>query len=107
MGDLEMPQLIKGKDSLPPILGGYILIIKDGEEIHISGVPSFVPGADRYRDSVSENNDEFEDDEGNEFSIRICSSNQGVEWELNLSAKDGDDKALAAHIRTEYQSNDY
>jgi len=102
-----MARLISGNDTLPPLSGGYISIIKDGKEIHIASVPSFVLGADRYRDSVSENDDEFEDDEGNEFSINIWSSNVGVEWELNLSAKNGNDKALANRIKTEYQSNAY
>ncbi len=102
-----MAHLITGNDCLPPVSGGYISIKKDGKEIHIASVPSFVPGADRYRDSVSENDDEFEDDEGNEFSISIWSSNVGVEWALNLSAKNGDDKSLLSRIKTEYQSNDY
>ncbi len=106
-GGLEMAELITGEDSLPSLYGGYLSIIKDGKEIHIFSVPSLVFAADRYRDSVSENDDEFEDDEGNEFSISIRSSNIGVEWELDLSAKNGDDKTLVSRIKMEYQSNDY
>ncbi len=102
-----MSQSITGNDSLPSVSGGYISIIKDGKEIHIASVPSFVLGADRYRDSVSENDDEFQDDEGNEFSISIWSSNVGVDWKLNLSAKNGDDGALASRIKMDYQRNDY
>jgi len=102
-----MSKMIKGNDGLPPISGGYISIKKNGNEFHIASVPSFVLGADRYRDSVSENDDEFEDNEGNEFAISIRSSNAGVDWELSLSAKNGDDEDLAKRINMEYQSNDY
>jgi len=102
-----MTQLIKERNSLPPVSGCYLSIIKDNKEIHISSVPSFVLGADRYRDSVSENDDEFKDDEGNEFLIKIYSSDTGVEWMLNVSPINGDVNALRNRIRMEYQGNDY
>lgn len=93
---------ITGTESLPPIYGGYLSIKKDGKEFHISGVPSCVVGADRYRDSVSRNDDAFEDNEGNKFAITIMSSTAGVDWELDFTAKNGDDKTLAARIGLEY-----
>jgi len=102
-----MPQSISGTDPSPALSGGYISIKKDGKELHIVSVPSFVFGSDRYRDSASQNEDEFEDDEGNEFSIIISSSNVGVDWELSLSAKNGQDKDLAKRIKMDYQSNEY
>jgi len=101
-----MPKTIAGNDCLPPVTGGYISIKKDGKEFHIASVPSLVLGADRYRDSVTENDDEFIDDEENGFAISIFSSNVGVDWELSLTAKNGDDEELAKHIEMEYQSND-
>lgn len=102
-----MLKTIIEKECLPQIYGGYISIKKDGKEFHISSVPSFVLGTDRYHDSVYENGEEFEDDEGNKYEIKICSSNVGVDWELILSAKNGNDESLEKRIITEYQSNDY
>jgi hypothetical protein len=102
-----MSQSISGTVPSPALSGGYISVMKDGEEIHIVSVPSFVFGADRYRDSTSQNEDEFEDDEGNEFFISIVSSNVGVDWELSLSARNGNDKDLVSRIKIDYQSNEY
>lgn len=102
-----MSQTVMRTDPSPALSGGYISIIKDGKEIHISSVPSFVFGSDRYRDSLSRNEDEFEDDEGNEFSITIVSSNVGVDWELRFSAKNGQDQDLASRIAMDYQKNEY
>ncbi len=102
-----MSRIITGNDGLPPISGGYLSIKKEGKEFHIASVPSFVPGADRYHDSVLENDDDFKDKEGNQFVISIWSSNVGVDWKLSLFAKNGDDETLAKHIDMEYQSNDY
>ncbi len=102
-----MPRTITETECLSPMFGGYISIRKDGNEFYIASVPSFVLGADRYRESVSENDEKFKDDEGNEFEISIWSSTVGVDWKLSLSAKNGDDEVLEKRISMEYQNNDY
>lgn len=105
--ETQMPQSISCTNPAPALSGGYISIRKDGNEIHIVSVPSFVFGSDRYRDSVSQNDDEFEDDEGNGYSIGIVSSNVGVDCELTISAKNGSDKDLARRIEMIFQGNEY
>ncbi len=54
-----MSRIITETERLLPIFGGYISIKKDGNEFYIAGVPSIVPGADRYRDSLSKNDEAF------------------------------------------------
>jgi len=102
-----MSKIITGNDGLLPILGGYIYIKKEGKEFHIASVPSLAPGINLYRENVLENDDNFKDNEGNQFVISIWSSHVGIDWKLRLSAKNGDDEALAKQIEMEYQSNDY
>ncbi|MGI2125325.1 hypothetical protein [Shewanella oncorhynchi] len=99
---------IEGTDCLPPISGGYLVINIDGSEFHITSVPSPVLGADRHRDSVSENYDTVEDDEGNEFSIIVWSSNVGVDWQIDVKVSEGvDEQELKERIDVEYQANDF
>lgn len=103
-----MSFIIEGTDCMPPISGGYLIINLDGSEFHITSVPSPVLGADRHRDSVSENYDMVEDDEGNEFSILVWSSNVGVDWQIDVNAAKGvDEKDLKERIDVEYQANDF
>ncbi len=96
---------IEGNDSFPPLSGGYLIISIDGREFHIASVPSPIL-ADRHRDSVCENFDVAEDDEGNEFSITIWSSNVGVDWTIDITPK-ADEDDLRKRIKVEYQANDY
>jgi hypothetical protein len=98
---------ISGTNCSPAISGGYLSIKRDNKEIHISSIPTPVLIADRYRDSVVENDDEFVDEEGNEFAINISSSNVGVDWEIVLSAENGNDTELARRIKLDYQPNEY
>ena len=88
---------------MPPLNGGYIVITLDGEELHLVSAPSMIWGADRHRDSVAENFDQF-DENGNEFSISIYSSNVGVDWEISVTTEDD---TLKSRISVEYHANDY
>lgn len=95
---------IEGNDCLPPVSGGYLVISLDGEEIASVSVPS--PNyADRYSDSVVENDDEFEDSEGNSYSISIYSSSVGVDWSIDVTSKESTD--LKDRVRAEYIPNEY
>jgi len=97
---------IEGNDCLPPLSGGYLIINIDKKEFYIVSVPSPVLGADRHRDSVNENSDIVEDDEGNEFSITVLSSNVGVDWQIDIQAK-GDEEGFRKRIDVEYQANEF
>ncbi|HBM2881030.1 TPA: hypothetical protein LVL09_004852 [Klebsiella oxytoca] len=95
---------IDGNDCLPPVSGGYLVIFLDDEEIASVSVPS--PNyADKYSDSVVENDDEVEDDEGNTYSISVYSSNVGVDWTVDVSTDQPGD--LRDRIHVEYVSNEY
>jgi len=99
---------IDGTDCMPPISGGYLIINLDGNELHIVSVPSPVLGADRHRDSVSENFDTIEDDDGNNYSINVWSSNVGVDWQIDVTAASGaSEDELKGRIEVEYQANDF
>lgn len=102
-----MPLSISGNTATPALSGGYLSIKRDSKEIHISSIPTPILMADRYRDSVTENDDEFKDEEGNEFAVNIFSSIVGVDWETKLSAKNGNDTELAKRIKLDYEPNDY
>ncbi|EAQ54431.1 hypothetical protein [Vibrio sp. MED222] len=95
---------LEGNDCMPPISGGYLLIYRGSEEITVVSVPSPNFTADRYRDSVSENYDSFEDENGNEFNINVWSSNVGVDWTLDVVTADG---TLEEQIRVEYHANEF
>ncbi len=97
---------IKGNDFLPPLSGGYLIVNIDKKEFCIVSVPSPVLGADRHRDSVNENSDIVEDDEGNEFSITVLSSNVGVDWQIDVKAK-GDEDKFRKRIDVEYKANEF
>jgi hypothetical protein len=89
---------------MPSISGGYLLVTLDGEEVATVGVPS--PNfADRHSDSVNDNYDDFEDSEGNQYSVTVWSSNVGVDWEVEINSLSESD--LESRIDVEYQSNDY
>lgn len=96
---------IEGSDSLPSGSGGYIYISVDGEELATVSVPS--PAyEDRYSDSVVENGDAFDDEEGNHYDVSIFSSNVGVDWVVSVST-DNSDSNIQDRIQVEYQANEY
>jgi len=96
---------IEGSDSLPSVSGGYLYISLDGEELATVSVPS--PAfEDRYRDSVVENDDAFEDEEGNQYDVSIFSSNVGVDWVITVS-NNLSDSNIKDRIQVEYQANEY
>jgi hypothetical protein len=96
----------EGNDCMPPVSGGYLIVEKDGKELHIVSVPSPNLYADRHSDSVSQNDDTFEDEQGNVFTMDVCSSNVGVDWTLGIESVDRDD-SLLVRVSVEYQANDF
>lgn len=105
VGELIMSKFtLEGNEDLPAVFGGYLVILKDNQELAVVSVPSFNLLADRYRDSVIENDDSFEDDEGNEYMINIYSSNTGIDWNLEIGSQN---EEILNHIKVEYQPNDY
>lgn len=97
---------IEGNDCMPPLSGGYLIILLDNQEIHVVSVPSPNIFADRHRDSISENHDKFEDSDGNEFSISVWSSNVGVDWQLEITSVKNKEN-LKERIGVEYRPNDF
>jgi len=91
---------------MPPISGGYLIINLDGKEFCIVSVPSPVLVADRHRDSVTENYEMLEDENGNVFSITVWSSNVGVDWKIDITTP-GNEESLKNRIDVEYQANDF
>ncbi len=97
---------INGNDSMPPVSGGYLIVEKDGKELHVVSVPSPNLYADRYSDSVSENDDTFEDAQHNIFTMNVWSSKVGVDWELKIVSVETDN-TLPTRINVEYKANVY
>ncbi len=99
---------LRGSDSLPAVNGGYITVYLEDAELYIASVPSFNLMAEKHRDSVVENTEEFMDKDENEYVINIWSSNVGVDWDLEIYPKDEKARfALLKRIRIEYESNPY
>ncbi len=99
---------LRGSDSMPAVNGGYLTVYSEDAELHIASVPSFNLMAEKHRDSMVENTEEFIDKNGNEYVINIYSSNVGVDWDLEVYPKDDKDRlALVRKIRIEYESNPY
>lgn len=93
-------QVLSGSESMPPLVGGYISIRKNGHEFYIASVPSCVV-TDRYNVSASQNHEEFVDEVGNQYQIDINSSMAGLDWQLVVQA------GVSEKIEMEYQQNDY
>ena len=99
---------LRGSDRLPAVNGGYLTVYSENVEIYIASVPSFNLMAEKYRDSIVENTEEFVDKDENEYVINIYSSNVGVDWDLEIYPKNNADRlALIKKIRIEYESNQY
>jgi hypothetical protein len=96
---------LDGNDCMPPISGGYLIVYKDSNEITVVSVPSPNYTADRHRDSVSENYDSVEDDNGNKYNISAWSSNVGVDWSVEVDSIAGE--SLEGRIRVEYHANEF
>ena len=81
---------LEGNASSVALAGGYLYIYRDDTLIHIASIPSPNLLADRSSDSVVENVDEFEDENGNAFVIVINSSITGIDWSLEQYPDDTD-----------------
>lgn len=100
-----MSFVLEGNDCMPSVSGGYLFISIDGEEVATVGVPSPI-FADKHRDTVNQNYDDFEDGEGNQYSVFISSSNVGVDWEVKVNTC-ANDEDVKTRLEIEYQANDY
>lgn len=94
---------LDGNDCLPPVSGGYLIIFKNDKELSVISVPSPILSANRHRDSVIENNDSFSDDEGNDYSVSVWSSNVGVDWQVDVSAPCD----IRDQLKVEYRANEF
>lgn len=99
---------IAGVESMPTLNGGYLVLKIDDRDFHITSVPSPNLLGERYRDTVSENYDKVEDEEGNTYSILVTSSNVGVDWTIDIDTAQNDDQFnLQDRIAVEFLANDY
>lgn len=99
---------ITGTECSPSFGGSYLSILKNGKEIYIASVPSFNLIAERHRDNGADNCETFKDTDGNEFSISIWSTNVGVDWELEVNAKEtGGNEKILASLEVRYEHNEY
>ncbi|WP_057621868.1 hypothetical protein [Vibrio crassostreae] len=96
---------LEGTDCMPSISGGYLVIKFDDNEIGMVSVPSPI-FADRHRDSINQNFDDFEDKFGNQYSILVTSSNVGVDWTVTVKNND-DESDLEEKLEVEYIANDF
>lgn len=96
---------LSGSDCVPAVAGGYLSLLKDGEEIFLAAVPSPVPFSDRYRDSVTRSDEVFEDEDGNEIAVDVASSNVGVDWFIQVRQKEGAD-SLKGRLDVRFRPNE-
>ncbi len=98
---------IEGHDDLAPVSSGYLLLTLDGEELHMLGVPSPMERAESHAESVSENYDELEDADGNSYTVNVCSSDQGVDWIVEVQTEHAEqDALLKPRVNVQYCNND-
>ncbi|HEO66104.1 MAG TPA: hypothetical protein ENI73_09585 [Spirochaetes bacterium] len=104
---MEKYDHLRGGDS-PALNGGYIYIYKNGIELHIVSVPSPNLLGERHSDTLVDNYEDFEDGEGNEYSIDIFSSNIGVDWELEVIPKNpAEEDQLIESLTLKYEENPF
>lgn len=96
---------LEGTDCMPSVNGGYLVIRFEDKEVGMVSVPSPI-FADRHRDSINQNFDDFEDDSGNQYSVFVSSSNVGVDWTVTVS-NDTDESLLEENLEVEYIANDF
>jgi hypothetical protein len=95
----------EGNDCLPSINGGYLVIRFEDSEIGMVSVPSPI-FADRHRDSINQNFDDFDDELGNQYSVFVSSSSVGVDWTVTVS-NDTDESSIEEKLEVEYIANDF
>jgi|GEM_PF-1267787 len=101
---LEIKEHIEGFDGSVALSGGYLYIYLADDLIHIASIPSPNLLAERSLDSVVENQDDFQDGFGNEYSIAIFSSITGVQWYLERYPDD-DNILMSLHYRVKLNEN--
>lgn len=77
---------LAGSSALVAISGGYLDVKVDGNTICTVSVPMPNLMVYRYRDSISQWNEEFHDDDGNVYTAIVRSSMDGVEWEVDIES---------------------
>jgi len=107
MTALQIKQLesyLVGSDSQPALNGGYLYIYLNDELLTIVSVPSPNLMAENSSQSTVENCDEFQDKNGNDYSIVVFSSMYGIDWSLDTYP---DDENIIRKIRYEVKHNEY
>lgn len=100
---IALSEHLEGSDGSVALAGGYLYIYLDDRLLHIASIPSPYLLADRSTESVVENVDEFEDENGHEFVIAIYSSIAGIIWHLAEYPNDTD---LLMRLRYEVRLNE-
>lgn len=95
---------LEGSDGQPAINGGYLYIYQDDELLTIASIPSPNLMADNSSQSTVENDEQFQDKDGNEYSIMIFSSMHGIDWVLDIYPKDED---IIKKISYKVKHNEY
>ncbi|MCD6186230.1 MAG: hypothetical protein J7K84_10700 [Deltaproteobacteria bacterium] len=101
---IDLEKYLSGTDALPALNGGYLYIYKNKKLLHIASIPSPNLLGDNYRQSLVENDEYFSDEDGNEFTIDILSSNVGVDWHLTFYP---DDENIIKSIRYKVKQNEF
>ncbi|CAN2049205.1 conserved hypothetical protein [Candidatus Magnetomoraceae bacterium gMMP-13] len=101
---IELEEHLSGANAEIALNGGYLYIYKDDKLLHIASIPSPNLLADNFSQSVVENNEDFNDDNGNEFTIDILSSKVGVDWNLTSYP---DDENIIKNIQYKVKLNEY
>ena len=100
----NLNMFLQGSEALPAIDGGYLYIHKDKKLLSIVSIPSPNLLAERNRDSIVENDDDFVDEDGNEYSITIQSSMYGIDWFLTNYP---DNEDVIKQLSYEVKYNEY
>ncbi|MEA3523298.1 MAG: hypothetical protein U9R50_10000 [Campylobacterota bacterium] len=100
----QKKQNIEGSSGQPALNGGYLYIYLEDELLYIVSIPSPNLMGENSSQSTVENYDEFEDTNGNEYSIAVFSSMYDIQWYLYTYPED---EKTVQKIRYEVKYNEY
>jgi len=100
----QLKSYLEGSDSQPALNGGYLYIYLDNNLLTIVSIPSPNLMADNSSQSTVENDDEFQDKDGNDYSIIVFSSMYGIDWSLDTYPED---ENIIKKISYEVKRNEY
>ncbi|OIP53998.1 MAG: hypothetical protein AUK54_07370 [Helicobacteraceae bacterium CG2_30_36_10] len=100
----QLKSYLEGSDSQPALNGGYLYIYLNNNLLTIVSIPSPNLMADNSSQSTVENDDEFQDKDGNDYSIIVLSSMYGIDWRLDTYPED---ENIIKKISYEVKRNEY